>query len=429
MISRRGFLRTSSGFLLALPFLSSLERRASGGPPTANKRLVIFNTPNGQVMDAWRSTSTSSLVFPQNGVLSALAGNVSDLVQIDGLDVGDGKTPPHYSIRQVLTGAQISYQSLMPSGPSLDHALGQELGAGTKFTSLQLGVLSDPAAYYRGLISFASGGAANPAEISPLKLWWRVFGDVVSGDANAAAKLIAERKSVLDDALVDFDKLGKVVSSADRQRLEAHAQGIRSLETQLASSITFGGACSKPAMPPDVEQTRTNFQQLAKLQMDLLVMALTCNTTRFATLQFTDPQSQLVFDWLPGVTGPHHTLSHIVNQPSATAQLLSINQFYASQFAYLINAMKAVPEGSSTLLDNSIVMWCNEISDGALHSTRGVPILLAGSGGGAIKTGRYLAASGQHNQLLVSLANAMGSSMTSFGDPMFGSGPLPGFAG
>lgn len=97
----------------------------------------------------------------------------------------------------------------------------------------------------------------------------------------------------------------------------------------------------------------------------------------------------------------------------------------AQQFAYLLQKLDAV-QGGRTLLDNTVVWWSSEISIGNTHDVHGMPFVLAGSGGGYFRTGRFLSfpADTPHNRLLVSICNAMGVQVSSFGDPRF-TGPCP----
>ena len=108
--------------------------------------------------------------------------------------------------------------------------------------------------------------------------------------------------------------------------------------------------------------------------------------------------------------------------------LVDINRWYAEQFAYLVGKLKDVPEGDGTMLDNTVVLWINEQGNGDTHSRDNIPVVLAGSGGGYFRTGRYLDFGGlAHNDLFVSVLNAMGDeSVTTFGIDEICNGPLPG---
>ena len=112
---------------------------------------------------------------------------------------------------------------------------------------------------------------------------------------------------------------------------------------------------------------------------------------------------------------------------TAQAQLTLINTWYASQLALLIDRLKSYPEGGGTLFDNTVVLWCNELGEGASHTRNDIPFVLAGKLGGHFRTGRFLQFSGRpHNDLLVSLINAFGINKTSFGNAAYCKGALPG---
>jgi hypothetical protein len=184
-------------------------------------------------------------------------------------------------------------------------------------------------------------------------------------------------------------------------------------------------------MPPTVQTLNlteiNNYPAVAKVQTDLLVAALACDQTRIASLQFSHSVSDIPMPWLSIGTG-HHTLSHTPDTDAVSqAALVSINTWYATQFAYLLHGLDAVTESDgTTLLDNCMVIWINELSKGNVHSHQPLPVVIAGKLGGALNTGRVLSFSPQqpHNNFLVTVANLMGTNITTFGDPTFCTGPL-----
>jgi hypothetical protein len=161
---------------------------------------------------------------------------------------------------------------------------------------------------------------------------------------------------------------------------------------------------------------------------DLAVLALACDTTRVVGLQWSKSVSNTQFAWLDIPEG-HHDLSHESNDNAdAIAKITKINRWYAERFAYLLQKMSAIPEGDGTLLDNCVVLWCNELGRGNSHTRKVIQWVLAGGGGGSLKTGRYLQypEATPHNKLHVSLCNAFGIQTDTFGNPDFGTGQLPG---
>jgi hypothetical protein len=108
--------------------------------------------------------------------------------------------------------------------------------------------------------------------------------------------------------------------------------------------------------------------------------------------------------------------------------LTKINIWFSEQFAYLLTKLASIKEGTGTMLDNTLVFWCNELSRGNSHSHPDMPYLLAGRAGGALRTGRFLSyprtSNVPHNNLLVSIMNAMGPPDQTIGNPAYCTGPL-----
>jgi hypothetical protein len=111
--------------------------------------------------------------------------------------------------------------------------------------------------------------------------------------------------------------------------------------------------------------------------------------------------------------------------------LFAIDRWFAGEYAYLLDRLSAYDEGGASVLDNSAVVWMNELSDGKGHDFRDLPVLIAGSAGGYLRQGEYIKVTSQsgtlndvdapHNQLLTTFLNAMdarqddGSLYTDFG--------------
>ena len=119
-------------------------------------------------------------------------------------------------------------------------------------------------------------------------------------------------------------------------------------------------------------------------------MALACDLTRVGTIQWERSVGDVRFTWL-GITRGHHAISHDPDTNTDSVELLTkINIWYAEQFAYLLDKLASIKEGTGTMLDNTLVFWCNELSRGNAHSHPDMPFVLAGRAGGALKTGRFL---------------------------------------
>jgi hypothetical protein len=174
-----------------------------------------------------------------------------------------------------------------------------------------------------------------------------------------------------------------------------------------------------------------NFPTISKLHMDMMILAHACNMTRVSTFMFANADSWQYFPFA-GVNEEHHGLSHSSDSDAASVEkLVLINIWHAQQVGYLLDKLAGTLESDgSRMLDNSVVLWGNELGVGNTHDYKNIPWMLAGGAGGYFKMGRYLQfADVPHNNLLVSICNAMGlSDVTTFGIPGVCTGALPGLA-
>lgn len=426
---------------IALPFLEAMGPKNASAAP-APKRFVTFFSANGNFEPGTGEGSEFELA----PYLSPLEPHKNDLLPLTGFNNQVAAHSPgdnhQKGIGCLLTGAKLSdepifCQALCDDGaekyvgwatrPSLDQFLAREKGIGleTRFPSLELGVGVQIGNVYARMVY---GGASQPIppQDDPQGVFSRLFG-------NASPELRARRKSVLDTVSADYTVLDARLGRDDRHRLDAHLTAIREIEKGLEKpGFMPSGVCQVPSFerPGDIYGD-ASYPAVGKAQIDLLVMALACDLTRVVTLQWDTSVSNVVFSWIPGVTEGHHDLSHRpVEDTAAQTQLGLINQWYASQFAYLLSALKAVPEGEGTLLDSTVALWANELSKGNYHTLYDMHWILAGRCGGYFDTGRLLRYKGDsHTNLLVSIANAMGSPIQTFGEPDLCTGPMTGLTG
>ncbi|SEK78756.1 Protein of unknown function [Stigmatella aurantiaca] len=436
-LSRRTLLRGLSGVAIALPFLEAMEAHAAA--PATPKRFVFVFSANGTIPPAW-TPSGSETSFQLGRILAPLEPHKSKLLLLDNLDMesahhgpGDGHQK---GMGHLLTGTELQNGDIFTGGDSekvgwgggisIDQEIAKRVGQNDRFPSLLFGVQTGGANIWSRM-SYSGPGSPMPAEDNPRNAFNRIFANF-NADPAGLAELRYRRHSVLDSTQEDFKKLRAQLGSTDLQKVDAHLTAIREIERRLdLEDHAVGASCVKPAQPATLDHTKNeNFPAVGKLQMDLLVMALTCNLTKVATLQWSRSVSQVAFPWV-GVTDRHHDLSHFGDSDAAVQEKITkINVWYAQQFAYLLTQMSKVQEGDRTLLDNTAVLWGNELGKGNSHSRRDVPFVMAGSCGGYFRTGRYLKyTNGWHNELYVSLLNAMGVQTNTFGNPAYCKGALP----
>ncbi|MFO0724204.1 MAG: DUF1552 domain-containing protein [Myxococcota bacterium] len=439
-ISRRSFLRGAGGVLVSLPLLESLAprpaRAASNGPI---KRFVVFFNPNGVIPQAFYPTPGSSETdFTINTCHVDLAPLRSKIIWTTGIDMKSGKAGPGER-HQTGMGTLLTGRPLLPgnfvggdgslagwgSGISVDQVIAQNIGRDSPIPSLQLGVRAS-GAEVRHRLSYLGPGQPLPPENDPRAVFDRLFSDNNTAPEEVR-NLRRRRKSVLDAVIDQFGSVRRNIGKVDAKKLDAHLDLIRDVERRI-DSMPVPGSCAAPARPVvDGGQldSETTMPQLMDLQIDLLAVAFRCDLTRVASIQNSNAENHIRFPWL-GSMGDGHSLSHA--GPSSTNEaneLILRDTWYAQKFFRLISALDGVTEGDKTILDNSVVLWGNELSIGNQHSQINMPFIIAGSGGGYFRTGRYVSYTNvSHVNMLVSFLNAMDIPATTFGDPQFCDGPL-----
>lgn len=422
-LSRRHVLR-AAGVSLTLPWLEAFAQPA---PP---RRFVSVFTPNGTVFDHWAPTRTATgwALSPILAPLLPFQSKVLVPVHVDlkstVLGPGDGhqRGIGHLWTSRALKAGSLFGNVGWASGPSIDQVVADAIGTTTAMRSLELGVMVTGATVLSRMIYGKNGEPLAP-ENDPVVVFDRLFG---AAAPLVAARRRANRKSVLDAVLAEFNALGPKVSAADRQVLEAHAATVREVERRVDAVVSPSASCVRP-MEPTTPSGPDAFITLGELQTDLLALALACDVTRVASLQWTRSASPMVFSW-ERVSIEHHELSHHADDDaSARADLTTIHRWYAQQFARLLGRLEATVAGPGvTLLDQSVIVWGNELGQGNTHSHRSVPFVVAGGGGGTLQSGLLDTNGGSHAELLLACAQAAGAPLTTFGDPTFCQQPMRG---
>ena len=455
ILPRRHFLRGLGGASLALPLFSSLgcsreeqrriekvssaAQRAGGKFP---KRFIYMYTPNGSY-----ETPTSAWNNYWN-VLEPMKEKITFLTGLDLLACMKPPGEPHQTGMALLTGRPLNMGNFVGgdgslagwgSGISLDQELAKHIGQMTKRPTLNLGVQSTNhgGTEVRTVCSYLDSDVPVPNETNPWQVFDELFSDLGT-DPVGAEKLKLRRMSVIDRVEKKYDKLVPKLSGEDQKKLEQHLEAVREVESRLDNpGGVIGGDCQMPTMdggPTDIDQflgDPTNFPTIAKLHIDLLVMAFACDLTRVATLQFSAATNNRPHPWLSYNGSPilddEHGLSHQAdsNEP-AWAKLGIIRKWNLEQLLYLMTKLDAIQEDEGTMLDNTAIVLTSEIYRGNTHSHIDQNFLVAGSCGGALKTNQFLHYNGDrpHNDLLVSLLNAYGIEVDTFGDPESCTGPL-----
>jgi len=454
--SRRNLLRGGLAATAAVPLLDA--RRATGQDAKSPTRLVVFATPNGTRNSLFWPTGTES-DFQLNQITKPLAPYQKKLTFLKGIRLNDSLqngalggtlgsehargTAGMLTGRPLNSGTQFksfgNTTSGWGSGQSLDQYLAQKLDPPTTFKSLQVGVhVRDTEV--RARISYSASNQPIPPREDPKDVFKVLFGGAMPTTPGmsdpALERLWAQRKSVFDLTRTETNRVMQLVGSEDRLKLDAHLTAMREVEARLVGvpggGPSPGSTCSPPTLAAVDLAVDEQYLTAGQQQMDLAAAALACDQTRILTLQWSYSESEHLFSFL-GYSGNHHVISHDFSQSGANYEAYNgIQTWYAERLAYFLGKLDSYQEGSGTLLDNTVVLWATEIGESTQHDLTLMPYVLAGSAGGRINAGRLLDFSQSrrdNNQLLVSLAHAMGATdLTSFGDPSGATGPLAGLA-
>jgi hypothetical protein len=442
-LSRRTVLRGLGGAAIALPLLDAMRgRSASAGDGEHPKRLIVMYTPNGTIAHKFWPTGTES-DFELSPILAPLEPHKKDLLILRGIDMLsslDGPGDAHQKgTGQCLTATPLlegdfagdaGQSAGWAAGISIDQRVANHVASATPFASLELGV-AVAGSTVSSRISYRGPGQPLPPENSPYAAYHRLFADALQDPVEV--ELLAKRRRTVLDAVGDQHRaLRDQLSGEDRIKLEHHLLAVEEIRARLDKpTMKFGGVCQPLDQSKVVDpEVVANMPTIGRLQMDLLAMAFACDLTRVGTLMWTQSAAVPVYSFIdPAIVEGHHSIAHKGDEDHIkVVQNTKINVWFAEQLAYLIDALKAIPEGDGSVFDNTVILWTNEQAKGNNHDRANMPYVLAGSAGGYFDTGRYLVQGEQtgHNKLLVSLLHAMDIDEDEFGAPQYGKGPLSG---
>lgn len=470
LVSRRTFLERLGVGGLALPLLnapSSPARAADAFP----KRLVIIVVPSlGPRDQFWPQGGETDFTLPS--VSAPLERFRSKLLFVGGLAMQnniDHAAGPHLTRLHHLTG--YGQQKTMkdggdfPGGPSVDQLLLQKLPASAVTAGGVLALGADD-----NRISFR--GAGDNTSIAPetdnAKLFAKLFaGRATGGNMTDAAAMAAvnqslqRRQSVLDYLKGSLTSYQRGLGTSDRQKIDAHLTSLREVEKSLAPPKLVAG-CQVPAAP--AKNDSATVPGFVKTQLDLLAAALACDTHRIATVHWVEDGGEAAFfnpkwdlKWIdpsfglpPGEIAPddnvnlrYHTLEHRGCETArGTALRAKVDRWFVEQVAYFLGKLDAVGEGDGSLLDHCAVVLTGAFGIPHMHSAAQIPMVVAGSAGGAIKTGRWMKVGSHddfnvpetkdmklnetgfvpHNRFWSAICNVMGVPTEQFGDPAYNAG-------
>jgi hypothetical protein len=458
-IQRRGIIKGLAAAALAAPLTQMFKMHTSLGSPSPAvvPKVVFFYTPCGVEPDLWHPTQTGkNFTLPK--MSAPLQPFQSECTFMDGVSM--------YPLTDHQGGSQQMLAGDDQDVTTLDLQLGNLLQSATPFSSVQLGVQS----------RISKGGTPSVphphftrvslaeevfAEDDPLAAFARLFGQGASSTPMGAALLAAQQKSILDNATADLKALTGALPPSERLKIDAYSTSLRALEARLAAGAQTTAACANPPFnptgfqvpqvtdPSQATYNQTAYQAIvADLQMETARLALACGRTRVITLLFGHTNAHNPVQGL-GIFGAHDASHYQAPPGMLTGQATPAQQaakrtawenyrvWYCEKVAQFLGMLKATPDTTGTLLDNTIVFHCSELGDGLPHKTDRIPFVFCGGRALGFKLGQAINFSGTvpaysggqhpgianlaHSTLLTIVANVMGLKLS---QPFFGfSGP------
>ncbi len=434
-ISRRTLLR-GAGVAVGLPWLEAMAPAATTTPAARPPvRMAVLYMPNGVHPGMW-TPEGQGRDFKLSPTLEPLADLKSEIVVPTQLwNQASKAAEGHYvKVSGFLTCTTITKTQgvdLNCNGVSMDQVAAQRTGSRTPLPSLELGIapvstgVDTNVGYtrvYGAHVAWSGPTAPLAREINPQFVFERLFR--ASNPQPGSGK---RDKLLLDSVLNDAKQLRSQLGVGDRHRIDEYLSIVRSLEDRLERAASPERTKWKPRAKMDPASNpggipKTHAEHVA-LMFDLIALAFQTDTTRICTFMFGNEVANTSFAFLDGVKGGHHDTSHHQKDPEKLRQYQLINRWHVEQYASLLHKLRAMKEGESSVLDNSMVLLGSGIRDGDQHSPHNAPLVLAGRAGGRIATGQHLvyAEDSPMANLYVSMLVAFGSPVERFADS---TGPL-----
>jgi len=406
-MNRRDFLRGAGGALLSLPWLESLAKLAPKSLPT--QRLAYFYVPIGVVRRSFfpgeaaatvpagnQGNKMESLFIPNiktgfhdlklTPTLEPLAPVKDKITLITGMDRPyQHGTDVHAQCASCFLSSAVPYSiesSAYPLDRTLDHIVADAIATETPFRTLEFSCNShrdNKESIYFDNISWYGTEHVCPSIRDPRKMYNRLFG----------TKEIQNFRNITDLVLEDARVLNRKLGYNDQQKFAEYFDSIRTIEEQIDKLDKMRGELDETPMPEPTGAYLPRGEYI-RLMGDLMVVALQTGLTRVATFMVGPERwdTPFTYDSLFDKPMSHHYMSH--NQTKHVADLERLDRFHMEQYVYLIQKMDQIVESDgSTLLDNTIFTYGSGLGDGSTHQYHDLPIIIAGSGRGSLRTGQH----------------------------------------
>ena len=424
-LGRRSLLKALASAVAVAPFASIAARPAAAARANVAKRVIFFYFPDGVPAASqsgqpslWHATGAGTN-FQVSDIHQSLFPFKDKCVYFNGVTMGPTDAGSHPGgAQKLLTAADHA------NSASIDQVLARALGV----PLLYLGVMAN-----EGISYPAAGTAPAAPENNPRAAFDRLFpGGATPNPTTPPGAADADGPSILDTVLADMNDMSRTWGPVEKTKLDLHMSALRDLERKVKAipgadaGTGTPGACANPrlgAYDVNAMNAPANFPAILRAQTDLMVQAMACNLTRVGLLQCSVHTSELNMAAFPGTPmfipnyylGSHKASHYGTTHNEQDELFRAFHQqvrWWVDQFAYLVQSLASRPEDGGTMLDHSLVLLCTEVCDGNTHNHDNMPFVLAGGGGGTVRTGQLLSSSdAPHAAVYAAIAQAMGKPM------------------
>jgi hypothetical protein len=279
----------------------------------------------------------------------------------------------------------------------VDQVAAQHIGHLTRFGSLELtcdnvrhsgNCDSGYSCAYQYNVSWRSATTPAPPEPNPRLVFERLFGGGSSADRRRNLELRrAQQRSILDFIREDARALGQKLSPQDGRKLEEYLTSIREIEQRIVKVERLGELPNPDYTMP--EGIPDPFEERMQVMYDMIVLAFQTDSTRVATLIIAHDGSNRPYPEI-GIQRGHHELSHHQGNAENLENIAKIDQHHMKYFGQFLDKLaRSHDADGNSILYNSMIVCASGNADGNAHSHTNLPVILAGSGGGELQTGRF----------------------------------------
>lgn len=429
--SRRALLKVAGATLLVPRFLQ--HAFAQPAPATPPNLVLLMQTNGTNQKNYWPSGGTFDSPILHSLLSDKTLGPKTTLIK--GVNYTKINSPSGNGHDQGFHGLYSGYDCVDEAGasygggPSLDQVIAKQVSFPGRIRNIHCGVHAvNYKAISAGRLSFSSAGVKQqlPCELDLYALYDRVFGGATA-DTDQARRRLMQRRSVLDAVAGDLQTLESRLGSSERAKADMHLTALRDFELRLSNRLMPSSpACVSPqpsqlGVPTTGQGNEANAPTLERLFMEFIAIVTACNMTGVLSFQFGRGGDHFHYDWLniPGMPADAHDLvAHLdTGDPNIERINTEIKKWYTEMVSDLASRLAKFPQGDGqTALDNSLIVWGNELATGP-HGMENMPIALIGGAAGRLKRTGYVVDAGSqpHQRLGATVLQIMGCSGDGFG--------------